>query len=165
MTARASAWTTSFLGTLGVAMAAACGNSTSPHQPGQCPSFTGGMSQGDSLYGLYHLVSYCLDTLPAYGPPADTGHVTLSHATAGDSFIAVLATQGQAPESILGTYTHPDPDSIHVTGQVRVPGLVLPVQLLGRFLLQQNTLSVSGRLTVTGTSPRPLSFVGARSGP
>jgi len=165
MTARASAWTTSFLGTLGVAMAAACGNSTSPHQPGQCPSFTGGMSQGDSLYGLYHLVSYCLDTLPAYGPPADTGHVTLRHAPAVDSFIAVLATQGQAPESILGTYTHPDPDSIHVTGQVRVPGLVLPVQLLGRFLLQQNTLSVSGRLTVTGTSPRPLSFVGARSGP
>ena len=35
------------------------------------------MSQGDSLYGLYHLVSYCLDTLPAYGPPTDTGHVTV----------------------------------------------------------------------------------------
>src|SRR5256885_8706511 len=145
MTARASAWTTSFLGTLGVAMAAACGNSTSPHQPGQCPSFTGGMSQGDSLYGLYHLVSYCLDTLPAYGPPADTGHVTLRHAPAVDSFIAVLATQGQAPESILGTYTHPVPDSIPVTGQVRVPGLVVPGQFLARFLRWQNTISVSGR--------------------
>jgi len=165
MTARASVWTTSFLGALGVAIAAACGNSTTPHQPAPCPSYSGGLSQGDSLYGLYHLVLYCLDTLPAYGPPADTGHVTLTHATAADSFIAVLATQGQAPESILGTYTHPVPDSIHVTGQVRVPGLVVPVQLLGRFLLQQNTLSVSGRLTVTGTSPRPLSFVGARSGP
>ncbi len=104
-------------------------------------------------------------TLPAYGPPADTGHVTLGHPTAADTFIAVIATQGQAPESILGTYTHPDPDSIHVTGQVRVAGLAVPVQLLGRFMLQQNTLSVSGRLTVTGTSPRPLSFVGARSGP
>src|SRR6184192_3588829 len=117
------------------------------------------MSQGDSLYGVYHLVSYCLDTLPAYGPPADTGHVTLGHTTAADTFIAVLETQGQAPESILGTYTHPDPDSIHVTGQVRFSGLTVPVQLLGRFLLQQNTLSVSGRLTVAGTSPRPLSFV------
>jgi|SRR2546422_977298 len=165
MTRRARVRMTWLLGAVGVAMAAACSNSTTPHQPAPCPSYSGGLSQGDSLYGLYHLVSYCLDTLPAYGPPADTGHVTLSHATAGDSFIAVLATQGQAPESILGTYTHPDPDSIHVTGQVRVPGLVLPVQLLGRFLLQQNTLSVSGRLTVTGTSPRPLSFVGARSGP
>ena len=152
-------------GVAAAALAAACGGSTSPHQPGQCPSFTGGMSQGDSLYGLYHLVSYCLDTLPAYGPPADTGHVTLGHPTAADTFIAVLATQGQAPESILGTYTHPDPDSIHVTGQVRVSGLTVPVQLLGRFLLQQNTLSVSGRLTVAGTSPRPLSFVGTRSGP
>ena len=147
------------------ALAAACGGSTSPHQPGQCPSFTGGMSQGDSLYGLYHLVSYCLDTLPAYGPPADTGHVTLSHAMGVDSFVAVIVSQGQPPESILGTYTHPLPDSIHVTGVVKVSGFPVSVELLGRFMLQQNTLSVSGRLTVTGTSPRPLSFVGARSGP
>ena len=66
------------------------------------------------------------------------------------------------PESILGTYTHPVPDSIHVTGVVKVSGFAVSVELLGRFMLQQNTLSVSGRLTVTGTSPRPLSFVGAR---
>ena len=145
------------------ALAAACGgSSTSPHQPGQCPSFTGGMSQGDSLYGLYHLVSYCLDTQPAYGPPADTGHVTLSRATAADSFIAVLATQGQVPETILGTYTHPVPDSIHVTGHVKTPLGPVPVQVLGRFSLRHDTLSVSGQLVVTGTSPHPLSFVGAR---
>ena len=145
-----------------VALAVACGGSTSPHQPGQCPAFTGGMSQGDSLYGLYHLVTYCLDSLPAYGPPADTGHVTLSHATAADSFIAVLATQGQAPESILGTYTHPVPDSIHVTGVVKTPLAAVPVEVLGRFLLRHDTLSVSGRLVVSGTTPHPLSFVGAR---
>ena len=89
-----SAWALAF-GVAVAALAAACGGSTSPHQPGQCPLFTGGMSQGDTLYGLYHLVTYCLDSLPAYGPPADTGHVTLTHATAADSFIAVLATQGQ----------------------------------------------------------------------
>ena len=82
-----------------------------------------------------------------------------------DSFVAVIVSQGQPPESILGTYTHPLPDSIHVTGVVKVSGLPVSVELLGRFMLQQNTLSVSGRLTVTGTSPRPLSFVGARSGP
>jgi|GEM_PF-1676970 len=145
------------------ALAAACGgSSTSPHQPGQCPSFSGGMSQGDSLYGLFRLVSYCLDSLPAYGPPADTGRVTLIHATTADSFIAVLATQGQAPESILGTYTHPVPDSIHVTGVVKTLLGSFAVEVLGRFLLQHNIFSVSGQLVVTGTQPHPLSFVGAR---
>src|SRR5436853_7349385 len=104
------------LGGVGVAMAAACSNSTTPHQPTPCPSYSGGLAQGDSLYGLYQLVSYCLDTLPAYGPPTVSGHVTLSHAMGVDSFVAVIVNQGQAPESILGRYTHPDPDSIHVTG-------------------------------------------------
>lgn len=155
------AWALVF-GAAVAALAAACGSSTNPHQPGQCASFSGGMSPGDSLYGLYHLVSYCLDTLPAYGPPADTGHVTLRHATVADSFIAVLATQGQPPESILGTYTHPVPDSIHVTGHVRTPLGPAPVELLGRFLLRHDTLSVSGQLAVNGTTPHPLSFVGVR---
>ena len=156
------AWTLAF-GVAAAALAAACGgSSTSPHQPALCPSYSGGASQSDSLYGLYHLVSYCLDTLPAYGPPADTGHVTLSHATAADSFIAVLATQGQAPESILGTYTHPVPDSIHVTGIVKTPLGAVGVEVLGRFLLRHDTLSVSGQLVVIGTQPHPLSFVGAR---
>jgi len=82
-----------------------------------------------------------------------------------DSFIAVLVAQGQAPESILGTYPHPLPDSIHVTGNVRVSGVAVPVEVLGRLLLQQNTLSVSGRLAVTLMSPHFLSFIGARSAP
>ena len=157
-------WALAF-GVAAAALAAACGSSTSPHQPGQCPSFSGGMSQGDSLYGLYHLVSYCLDTLHAYGPPTDTGHVTLSHAMGVDSFVAVIVTHGQAPESILGTYTHPLPDSIHVAGVVKVSGIPVSVEVPGRFMLQQNTLSVSGRLVVTGTNPHLLSFIGARSGP
>jgi len=153
------------LGTVGAAILASCSSSTTPHQPALCPSFSGGAPQGDSLYGLYHLVSYCLDTLPAYTPPAESGHVTLSHAHAIDSFVAVLVAQGQQPESILGTYTHPPPDSIHVTGVVKVSGFPVAVEVLGRFVLQQNTLSVSGRLAVTGTSPHPLSFIGARPGP
>jgi len=37
--------------------------------------------------------------------------------------------------------------------------------LPGRFLLQQNMLSVSGTLEVTGTSPHFVSFVGSRSAP
>ena len=149
---------------VGVALAAACGSTASPHQPVPCPTFSGGLSQGDSLYGLYHLVSYCLDTLPAYGPPTDTGHVTLSRASAADSFIVVLVSQGQQPESILGTYTHPAPDSIHVTGHVETPFGPVPVELLGRFLLHHDTLSVSGHLTGTGAA-QPLSFTGARPGP
>jgi hypothetical protein len=162
MTRRAPVRMTWLLGNLGVAIAVACKGSTAPHQPAVCPSYSGGLSQGDTLYGLYHLVSYCLDTLPAYTPPAESGHVTLSHAMGVDSFVAVLVPHGQAPESILGTYTHPVPDSIHVTGVVKVSGFPVSVEVLGRFVLQQNTLSVSGRLAVTGTSPHPLSFVGAR---
>jgi len=80
---------------------------------------------------------------------------------AADSFVAVILNQGQPPESILGTYTHPLPDSIHVSGVVKVSGIPVSVEVPGRFMLQQNTLSVSG-LLLTGTSPHSLSFVGAR---
>src|SRR6266853_312521 len=106
---------TCLLGAVAAAIAVACKSSTTPHQPTPCPSYSGGLSHGDSLYGLYQLVSYCLDTLPAYGPPKISGHVTLSHAMAVDSFVAVILNQGQPPESILGTYTHPLPDTIHVS--------------------------------------------------
>src|SRR5207245_4407096 len=84
-----TAW---LLGVLGAALGAACNSSTSPHQPTPCPTYSGGLSTGDSLFGLYHLVSYCLYTLPAYGPPVDTGHVTLTKFDPADSFIAVIAT-------------------------------------------------------------------------
>jgi len=165
MTRRAPVLMIWLLGAVGAAIAVACKSSTTPHQPAVCPAYSGGVSPTDSLYGLYHLVSYCLDTLPAHVPPAESGHVTLNHAGSADSFVAVLVARGQSPESILGTYTHPLPDSIHVTGVVKVLGTGVPVQLLGRFLLQQNGLSVSGTLSVTGTSPHFVSFLGARPGP
>src|SRR6266487_5428032 len=165
MTRRLAVRMTWLLGAVGVAIAVACKGSTAPHQPVPCPSYSGGLSQSDSLYGLYDLVSYCLDTLPASGPPNISGHVTLSHAMGVDSFVAVIVNQGQPPESILGTYTHPLPDSIHVTGVVKVSGFPVSVEVPGRFMLQQNTLSVSGLLIVTGTSPHFVSFVGSRSAP
>ena len=167
MMRRAPVRMTWLLGAMGVAIAVACKGSTAPHQPALCPAYSGGASQSDSLYGLYHLVSYCLDTLPAFTPPAESGHVTLIHAASVDSFVAVLVPQGQAPESILGTYTHPIPDSIHVTGVVRAPGVPfpVPVELPGRFLLRHDSLSVTGRLVVTGTSPHFVSFIGSRSSP
>src|SRR5436190_21328728 len=91
MTRRAPVRMTWLFGAVGLAMAAACGNSTNPHQPVPCPSYSGGLAQGDSLYGLYQLVSYCLDTLPAYGPPTVSGHVTLSHPMAVVYLFAHLA--------------------------------------------------------------------------
>src|SRR5438046_10729637 len=140
MTRRAAVHMTWLVGAVGAAMAVACSNSTTPHQP-PCPSYSGGLSQGDSLYGLYQLVSYCLDTLPASGPPNISGHVTLSHATGVDSFVAVIVNQGQPPESILGTYTHPGRDSIHVIGVVKVSGSRVSVDVRGRLILQRHTVT------------------------
>src|SRR5437762_10338197 len=153
MTRRAPARTAWLFGALAVAIAVACKGSTAPHQPTPCPSYSGGLSQGDSLYGLYRLVSYCLDTLPTFTPPAESGHVTLIHATSADSFVAVLVPQGQPPETILGTYTPPLPDSIHVTGFVSVSGFPVSVQVPATLMQQQTLLSVSRPLVVTRTAP------------
>src|SRR2546422_8197604 len=46
-------------------------------------------------------------------------HVTLTRFAPADSFVAVIATVGQPPDTISGTYTHPLPDSIHVTGSIK----------------------------------------------
>ncbi len=115
------------LGALGVAIAVACKGSTTPHQPALCPSYSGGVSQGDSLYGLYHLVSYCLDTLPAFTPPAESGHVTLIHATSVDSFVAVsggIARQvSAAAERALGKRdpeSHGDKPALRLVRRVEV---------------------------------------------
>src|SRR2546421_13107716 len=129
MMRRAAVRMTWLFGALGVAIAVACKSGTTPHQPTPCPSYSGGASLGDSLYGLYHLVSYCLDTLPAFTPPAESGHVTLIHATSVDSFVVVLMPQGQPPEITLCTDTHPIPDSLHVPGYVRVSGFEVRVEL------------------------------------
>src|SRR2546423_1250480 len=141
---------------MAAAIAAACSNSTTPHQPAPCPSYSGGQSPGDSLFGVFQLESYCIDTLPAHGPPADTGHVTLKRATPADSITAVFATQGQAPLNVVGTYTLSGADSIHLSGQVATPFGPQPLQLSGRFPLRADTVSVSGRLRGTGAGTRPL---------
>src|SRR2546428_13313620 len=96
-------------------------------------------------------------------PPRSTlfPYTTLFRSAPADSFVAVIATAGQPPDTISGTYTHPLPDSIHVTGSIKTSSGSSPVELLGRFLLQRDTLSVSGQL-LTLLGPRPLSFKGAR---
>ena len=89
----------------------------------------------------------------------------VTRATPADSITAVFATQGQSPLNVAGTYTLSSTDSIHLSGQVSTPFGPQPVQLSGRFVLRHDTLSVSGRLTVTGAGERALSFVGTRSAP
>src|SRR2546421_9453028 len=102
MMRRAPVRMTWLLGAVGVAIAVACKGSTAPHQPALCPSYSGGAAQGDSLYGLYHLGAYFLDTPPPFTPPAQSGHVPLIPATSVDSFVALLVPQRQPPETILG---------------------------------------------------------------
>src|SRR5260370_42492821 len=86
------------LGAVAAAIAVACKSRTTPHQPTPCPSYSGGLSHGDSLYGLYQLVSYCLHTLPAYGPPKISAHATLNPPPAVDSLDVVILNQGQPPD-------------------------------------------------------------------
>src|SRR2546428_7530435 len=71
-------------------------------------------------------------------PPRSTlfPYTTLFRSAPADSFVAVIATAGQPPDTISGTYTHPLPDSIHVTGSIKTSSGSSPVELLGRFLLR-----------------------------
>src|SRR5438093_3028982 len=89
------------VGAVGAAMTAACSNSTTPHQPTPCPSYSGGLAQGDSLYGLYQLVSYCLDTLPAYGPPTVSGHLTSKLQTLTNPVCRLLLEKNKTPQIIM----------------------------------------------------------------
>src|SRR2546430_7919570 len=102
MTRRAPVRMTSVFGALGVAIAVACKGSTAPHQPTPCPSYSGGLSPGDSLYGLYHLVSDFLDTLPPFTPPAQSGPVKFVHATRAGSFVAPPVPPSPAPGNTPG---------------------------------------------------------------
>src|SRR5256885_4069579 len=104
---RAPVRMTWLLGAVGVAIAVACKGSTAPHQPALCPSYSGGAAQGDSLYGFFPPVSYCLGTPPPLTPPAASGPVPLIHGTSGGLFVAVLLPQGQMPGTNLGWCTPP----------------------------------------------------------
>lgn len=134
------------------AIAVACSNSTGPHVAAPCPSFTGGSATPTTLAGNYTLVSFCQDTLPAYGPAQGiTGSLTLTNVTP-DSFKATINVP-PIPVVLAGPYSVSH-DTITVT-------LPQPYgTFTGTYAFASNTLSVSGHLL--GSPPPPIALVFAK---
>jgi hypothetical protein len=138
------------------AVAVACSSSTSPHRGTPCPTYSGGSATPATVEGDYTLVSFCQDTLPAFGPPAVTGTLTLT-AVAPDSFKALITITNQSPLPLAGPYSLSH-DTITVT---------LPAGL-GTFTgtynfashVSADTLFVSGALP--GSPPSPIAIVFAK---
>lgn len=138
------------------AIAVACSSSTSPHVATPCPAYTGGSATPATLAGDYTLVSFCQDTLPAFGPPAITGSLTLTHTT-NDSFTATINVPTPPPVTLAGPYT-----ISHDTITVMLP---LPFgTFTGTYAFASHasadTLFVSGFLL--GSPPPPIALVFAR---
>lgn len=134
-------------------IAVACSsNSTSPHVATPCPAYTGGSATPATLAGTYSLVSFCQDTLPAYGPAQGiTGSLTLTNVTP-DSFKATINVP-PVPVVLAGPYSVSH-DTITVT---------LPPPygtFTGTYAFASNTLSVSGHLL--GSPPPPIAIVFAK---
>jgi len=134
------------------AIAAACSSSTSPHIATPCPTYTGGSATPTTLAGDYTLVSFCQDTLPAFGPAQGvTGTLTLTTGTP-DSFLATINVP-PSPVVLAGPYgvSH---DTITVT-------LPQPFgTFTGTYAFSSNSLYVSGFLL--GSPPPPIAIVFAK---
>lgn len=139
------------------AIAVACSSSTSPHIAAPCPTYKGGSATPATLTGDYTLVSFCQDTLPAFGPAQGiTGTLTLTN-VAPDSFKATINGVPPVPIVLAGPYSVSH-DTITVT---------LPPPLgtfTGTYAFATNaggdTLFVSGFLL--GSPPPPLAIVFAK---
>jgi len=131
-----------------VLAAAACGGDKAT-APIPCDTYHGGIvAVPDSLPGTYDLKSVCSGMKPDQA--GASGSVILMGAT----FTASITSQGSTT-NYSGTYATSNPDGITVT-------LTSPAstQLVGTYRLRNDTLAVSG--TVTLTSQR-LSLVGTRA--
>ncbi len=131
-----------------VLAAAACGGDKAT-APIPCDTYHGGIvAVPDSLPGTYHLKSVCSGMKPDQA--GASGSVILM----GANFTASITSQGSTT-NYSGTYATSNPDGITVT-------LTIPAstQLVGTYRLRNDTLAVSG--TVTLTSQR-LSLVGTRA--
>lgn len=139
------------------AIAVACSSSTSPHIATPCPSYSGGSATPTTLAGDYTLVSFCQDTLPAFGPAQGiTGTLTLTNA-APDSFKATINGVPPVPIVLAGPYSVSH-DTITVT-------LPLPLGTFkGTYAFASHaggdTLFVSGFLL--GSPPPPIALIFAR---
>ena len=131
-----------------VLAAAACGGDKAT-APIPCDTYHGGIvAVPDSLPGTYDLKSVCSGMKPDQA--GASGSVILM----GANFTASITSQGSTT-NYSGTYATSNPDGITVT-------LTSPAstQLVGTYRLRNDTLAVSG--TVTLTSQR-LSLVGTRT--
>ena len=131
-----------------VLAAAACGGDKAT-APIPCDTYHGGIvAVPDSLPGTYDLKSVCSGMKPDQA--GASGSVILTAA----NFTASITSQGSTT-NYSGTYATSNPDGITVT-------LTIPAstQLVGTYRLRNDTLAVSG--TVTLTSQR-LSLVGTRA--
>ena len=132
-----------------VLLADACGGDKVTG-PVPCDTYTGGVLTGNSgqLPGTYTLRSVCSGVKPDQA--GASGSVILTDA----DFTASITSQGSTT-NYSGTYATSNPDGITVT-------LTSPAstQLVGTYRLRNDTLAVSG--TVTLTSQR-LSLVGTRA--
>ena len=131
-----------------VLAAAACGGDKAT-APIPCDTYHGGIvAVPDSLPGTYDLKSVCSGMKPDQA--GASGSVILM----GANFTASITSQGSTT-NYSGTYATSNPDGITVT-------LTSPAstQLVGTYRLRNDTLAVSG--TVTLTSQR-LSLVGTRA--
>ncbi|HYK81779.1 MAG TPA: hypothetical protein VEU55_01425 [Gemmatimonadales bacterium] len=136
------------LGIAGAAIVAACSNSTSPVAT-PCPTYKGGNATPAALQGSYTLVSFCQDTLPAFGPPVVTGTLVMTVGTP-DSFQATINIPNQAPVVLAGPYTVSH-DTITVT-------LPPPLgQFVGTYAWAVH--GASDTLSVSGNIPGPIAIV------
>jgi len=130
-----------------VLVAAACGGDKVTG-PVPCDTYRGGIIGTGALPGSYALKSVCSGMKPDQA--GASGSVILTDA----NFTASITSQGSTT-NYSGTYATSNPDGITVT-------LTSPAstQLVGTYRLRNDTLAVSG--TVTLTSQR-LSLVGTRA--
>jgi hypothetical protein len=145
------------VGAVVAAVAVACSSSTGPHVGTPCPTYSGGSATPATLVGDYTLVSFCQDTLPAFGTAQGfSGTLTMTVGTV-DSFQATINIPLQNPVVLAGPYAVSH-DTITVT---------LP-QPFGTFTgtyqfashASADTLFVSGFLP--GSPPPPIAIVFAK---
>ena len=140
-----------------LAIGAACSSSsTNPHTLVYCPAYGGGNAKDTALAGSYTLVSFCQDTVPAFGPAQGvTGSLILT-ATAPsvpDSFKAVINFPVPPNTNLVGSYSLSH-DSIIVSFPLG--------QFVGLYSFFAGTLKVSGSLPAGGGTPQPIAIIFAK---
>lgn len=139
------------------AVAVACSSSTSPHLGTPCPTYAAGSATPATLQGDYTLVSFCQDTLPAFGTAQGFGGTLTMTVGTPDSFQATINIPLQSPVVLAGPYT-----VSHDTITVTLPAPFGTFKGTYAFAdhASADTLFVSGFLP--GTPPPPIAIVFAK---